>query len=248
MTPRPCTDGTLRHLSVDLDDVPGGDGGSSGYTLCSSPERRVHAEDTYAIGIAYDMGLRDDYIDIDELPACAECLRVAELLKDPRTASRLRLHLRPRRPDVATGYTGDQIRSVLRTDIATGASAGRRAAVHLLGFTSIPDQPGFGGLVGLLDLPWDMGDTVLMGQVTDWSAVVAFATTNDVPDRDRKLIALAASLHDEQPIDLATALGHGDDRAAFRRAIEAVMIAAGQGDRWELTERPPTERPRRARA
>ncbi|WP_317787270.1 hypothetical protein [Actinoplanes sichuanensis] len=233
---------------MDLDDVPGGDGGSSGYTLCSSPERRVHAEDTYAIGIAYDMGLRDDYIDIDELPACAECLRVAELLKDPRTASRLRLHLRPRRPDVATGYTGDQIRSVLRTDIATGASAGRRAAVHLLGFTSIPDQPGFGGLVGLLDLPWDMGDTVLMGQVTDWSAVVAFATTNDVPDRDRKLIALAASLHDEQPIDLATALGHGDDRAAFRRAIEAVMIAAGQGDRWELTERPPTERPRRARA
>ncbi|MEU4164597.1 hypothetical protein [Actinoplanes sp. NPDC026670] len=234
MTPQPCTDGTLRHLSVDLDDVPGGDGGSSGYTLCSSPERRVHAEDTYAIGIAYDMGLRDDYLDIDRLPACAECLRVAELLKDPETASQLRLHLRPRRPEFATGYTGDQIRSVLRIDIATGASAGRRAAVHLLSFTSVPDQPGFGELVGLMDLPWDMGDTVRMGQVTDWSAVVAFAAANDVPDRDRRLVALAASLHDEQPVDLGSALGYGNDREAFRRAIEAVMIAAGQGDRWEI--------------
>jgi len=236
MTPRPCTDGTLRHLSVDLDDAPGGDGGETGYTLCSTPERPVWASDQFAISVAYDMYLSDTYVDIAALPPCAECLRVAELLADPDTAPPL--HRRPPRPDFASEFTGDEIRSILRTDIATGSSPGRAAAVHLLSFTTVPDQPGFGDLVRILDLVWDMGDTVRMGQVTDWTAVANFAATTDVPERDRQLIALAASLCGGPPVDLEAAVSFHSDPAAARRVIEAIAIATGHGNRWELTERP----------
>ncbi|PRY31917.1 hypothetical protein [Pseudosporangium ferrugineum] len=237
MTPRPCTDGTLRHLSVDLDDAPGGDGGMTGYTLCSSPERHIWGTDQWAIDVAYDMYLSDTCIDIASLPPCEECLRVAELLAGPGDPPPL--HVRPRRPDFATGFTGDEIRSLLRTDLATGASSGRHAAVHLLGFTAIPDQPGFGDLVRILDLVWDMGDTVRMGQVTDWAAVVAFAATADVPDRDRRLIAVAASLAGGPPVSLEAAVNLYADAPAARRVIEAVAIATGHGDRWDLIEKPP---------
>ncbi|MEO3771306.1 hypothetical protein [Micromonospora sp. B9E7] len=235
MTPRACTDGTLQHLSVDLDDAPGGDGGKTGLTLCSAPERPVWSSDQWAIDVAYEMHLSDTRVDIAALPPCAECLRVAELLADPDTAPPL--HRRATRPRFASGFTGDEIRAVLRTDTATGASLGRRAAVHLLTGTAVPDQPGFGDLVGILDLVWDMGDTVRMGQVTDWAAVVDFAADGDVPDRDRQMIAVAASLAGGPPVDLETAVSLVDDPAAARRVIEAVAIATGHGDRWELTER-----------
>ncbi|GGN84106.1 hypothetical protein GCM10010112_63100 [Actinoplanes lobatus] len=228
MTPRPCTDGTLRHLSVDLDDAPGGDGGLSGLTLCSAPERPVWAQDQWAVDIAYDLYLRDTCVDIATLPPCEKCLRVEALLADPDSAPPL--HRRPPRPDFASGFSGDAIRAILRTDIATGASLGRRAAVHLLSFTAIPDQPGFGDLVQVLDLVWDMGDTVRMGQVTDWARVVAFAATADVPDRDRRLIAVAASLDGGPPVDLEPAVTYLDDPPAARRLIEAIAIATGHGD------------------
>jgi hypothetical protein len=140
--------------------------------------------------------------------------------------------------DVASGFTGAEIRAVLRTDIATGASPGRRAAVHLLTFTAVPDQPGFGDLVEIQDLVWDMGDTVRMGQITDWAAVAGFAATADVPDRDRQVIAVAASLGGGPPVDLEAAVSFADDPAAARRVIEAIAIATGHGDRWEFTERP----------
>lgn len=236
MTPRPCTDGTLRHLSVDLDDAAGGDGGETGLTLCSAPERPVWGRDQWAIDIAYDMHLSDTCVDIAALPPCVECLRVATLLANPDTAPPL--HRRTPRPDFASGFTGDEIRGVLRIDIATGASLGLRAAVHLLTFTAVPDQPGFGDLVGIMDLVWDMGDTVRMGQVTDWSAVVGFAAAADVPDRDRQMIAVAASLAGGPPVGLEAAVSFVDDPAAARRVIEAIAIATGHGNRWELTERP----------
>lgn len=240
MTPLPCTDGTLRHLSVDLDvdDVPGGEG-MTGLTLCSAPERPVWGHDQWAIDRAYDMYLSDRSVDIAALPPCAECLRVAGLLTNPDTAPPL--HRRTPRPDFASGFTGDEIRGFLRIDIATGASLGLRAAVHLLTFTAVPDQPGFGDLVRILDLPWDMGDIVRMGHVTDWAAVVGFAAAADVPNRDRQLIALAASLAGGPPVDLEAAVGpvgFVDDPAAAQRVIEAFAIAAGHGNRWESTERP----------
>ncbi|WP_243710454.1 hypothetical protein [Micromonospora sp. KC213] len=181
------------------------------------------------------MHLTDTCVDIAALPPCVECLRLAELLADPDTAPPL--HRRTPRPDFARGFTGDEIRAILRTDIATGASLGRRAAVHLLTFTTVPDQPGFGDLVGILDLVWDMGDTVRMGQVSDWAAVVGFAAAADVPDRDRRMIAVAASLAGGPPVGLEAAVSFVDDPAAARRVIEAIAIATGHGDRWELTER-----------
>ncbi|MFI0793670.1 hypothetical protein ACH4OY_13405 [Micromonospora rubida] len=233
MTPRPCTDGTFQHLSVDLDDAASG---KTGLTLCSAPGRPVWGSDQWAINTAYDMHLSDTCVDIAALPQCVACLRVAELLAEPGTAPPL--HRRTPRPDFASGFTGAEIRGVLRTDIATGAPLGRRAAVHLLTFTAVPDQPGFGDLVGILDLVWDMGDTVRMGQVTDWAAVVGFAAAADVPDRDRQMIAVAASLAGGPPVGLEAAVSFVDDPAAARRVIEAIAIAAGHGDRWELTERP----------
>ncbi|MFJ6198251.1 hypothetical protein [Micromonospora sp. NPDC092111] len=221
---------------MDLDDAAGGDGGKTGLTLCSAPERPVWGSDQWAINIVYDMHLSDTCVDIAALPPCGECLRVAELLTDPGTAPSL--HRRTPRPDFASAFTGDEIRGVLRTDIATGASLGQRAAVHLLTFTAVPDQPGFGDHVAIVDLVWDMGDTVRMGQVTDWAAVVGFAAVAEVPDRDRQMIAVAASLAGGPPVGLEGAVRFVDDPAAARRVIEAIAIAMGHGDRWELTDRP----------
>jgi hypothetical protein len=227
MTPRSCTDGTSRHLSVDLDSVPGPDGGETGLTLCSTPERPVWGTDQSAIDVAYEMYLSDTHVNIAALPPCAQCLRIADLLADPETASTL--HRRPSRPDFASGFTGNEIRSVLRNDIVTGASPSRQAAVHLLTFTAVPDQPGFGDLVGIMDLPWDMGDTVRMGQVTDWAAVVSFAAAADVSDRDRQMIAVAARLADGSRVGSEAVAGLVDDPAATERVKEAIAIASGQG-------------------
>lgn len=235
MTPRPCTDGTFQHLSVDLALDRAGAHGYSGLTLCSAPERPVWGHDQWAIDLAYEEYRSDAYVDIAALPPCVECLRVAELLADPDTAPPL--HRRPPPPDFASGFTGDAIRIALRTDIATGALPGQRAAVHLLTFTALPDQPGFGDLVRILDLLWD-DEIVRMGQVTDWSAVVGFAATADVPDRDRRMIAVATSLAGGPPVDLGAAASFADDPAAARRVVEAVAIATGHGDRWKLTESP----------
>ncbi|WP_231500060.1 hypothetical protein [Saccharothrix sp. NRRL B-16314] len=185
--------------------------------------------------MAYEMYASDTYVDIAALPPCVECLRVAELLADPDTAPPL--HRRTPRPDFARGFTGDLIRTLLRVDVATGASLGWRAAVHLLTFTSVPDQPGFGDLVQIVDLVWD-NEIVRMGQLTGWTAVVGFAAAAEVPDRDRKMIAVAASLAGGPQVDLKAAVSFVDDPAAARRVIEAITIAMGHGDRWELTERP----------
>ncbi|MEU7589850.1 hypothetical protein AB0A95_26560 [Micromonospora sp. NPDC049230] len=236
MTPRTCTDGTIQHLSVDLDDAADGDGGQTGLTLCSTPQRPVWGSDQWAIDIAYEMHRSDSRVDVAALPPCGECVRVAELLADPDTVPPL--HRRTPRPEVASGFGGEEIRGVLRTDIATGASLGRRAAVHLLTFTAVPDQPGFGDLVRILDLPWDMGDIVRMGQVNDWAAVVDFAASADVSDRDRQLVAVAASLAGGPSVDLEAAVSFVDDPTAARRVIEAIAIATGHGDRWQLTESP----------
>ncbi|MBL6280356.1 hypothetical protein JMF97_29770 [Micromonospora fiedleri] len=228
MTPEPCTDGTFRHLSVDLHPVGGGDDGMTGYTLCSAPQRPVRGDDQAAIDVPYDAYRTDTHADIAALPPCGECLRVAALLADPETAPPL--HRSPR-PDLPSELTGDVIRRLLDTDIATGAPPGRRAAVHLLTFTAVPDQPGFADLVERLSLLWGADGTVEMGQVRDWEAVVRFAATADVPDRDRQMIALAASLAGGPPVDLEAAASFVDDPAAARRVIEAITIASGRGDR-----------------
>ncbi|MFE2758160.1 hypothetical protein ACFXGA_39800 [Actinosynnema sp. NPDC059335] len=71
--------------------------------------------------------------------------------------------------------------------------------------------------------------------------MVGFAAAADVPDRDRHMIALAASLGGGPPVDLnaaVSAVDFVDDPAAARRVIEAFAIATGHGDRWELVERP----------
>lgn len=230
MTPEPCTtrDGTFRHLSVDLTAAAGGEDGRTGYTLCSTPERPVHGADQSNISCAFDEWRTDMWVNIAELPPCAECLRVAELLADPDTAPPLHRSPRLVYPSVPIG---DSIRGLLELDIATGAPPGRRAAVHLLTFTAIPDQPGFTDLVESMDLVWDMGDTVRMGQVRNWAAVVDFAATADVPDRDRQMIAVAASLAGGSPVSLEAAVRFVDDPAAARRVNEAIVIATGHRDR-----------------
>lgn len=86
MTPEPCTDrdGTRRHLSVDLYDDPGGDGGRIGLTLCSTRSNPVGASDQDAVDIAYDMHLSDMYVTVAELPPCEECQRAAEKLAEAK--------------------------------------------------------------------------------------------------------------------------------------------------------------------
>ncbi|RIV31332.1 hypothetical protein D2L64_25800 [Micromonospora radicis] len=235
MTPEPCTDGTFRHLSVDLHPLGGGDDGMTGYTLCSAPERPVRGDDQSAIEFPYDLYRTDTCVDIAALPPCVECLRVAGLLADPDTAPPL--HRSPRL-DFPAELTGDAIRGLLATDIATGASLGRRAAVHLLTFTAVPDQPGFADFVERISLVWGADGTVETGQVRDWAVLAGFAADADVPDRDRQMIAVAASLAGGPPVGLDAVVSFVDDPAAARRVIEAIAIASGHGDRWEFTEKP----------
>jgi hypothetical protein len=82
MTPQICTDlgGMLRHLSVDLHDDPGEDGGRIGLTLCSTLGRIVSASDQQAMDVGYDMFLSDVSVDVATLPPCDECERVAGTL------------------------------------------------------------------------------------------------------------------------------------------------------------------------
>ena len=79
MTPQLCTDlaGRRRHLSVDLYDDPGEDGGRIGLTLCSTPGHIVSASDQQAIDVGYDMFLSDVRVEVATLPPCNECERVA---------------------------------------------------------------------------------------------------------------------------------------------------------------------------
>jgi hypothetical protein len=144
-------------------------------------------------------------------------------------------------------FTGDQLRIMFRTDVATGAPVTRRAAVHLLTFTELPDRPGFGELVEILDLEWDQGDIVRMGQVSDWPALLDFAATAGVSDSDRRMVTLAVSLASGQPVDLAANVAVGGPAHA-RRVIEAIAIATGYGDRWAVTEKPDERPVRRAHA
>ncbi|MER5457172.1 hypothetical protein ABT008_20520 [Micromonospora sp. NPDC002389] len=204
----------------------------SGYTLCSTPERPVAGADQEAMDTQYDEFRTDTWVDISALPPCEECLRVAELLADPDMAPSLH---RSRHFDSKS--TGQGIRDLLHTDIVTGATRDRQAAVHLLTFTTVPDQPGFGDLVEEIDLVWGEAGIVSMGQVRDWGAVVDFAAAADVPDRDRQMIGVAAGLAGGPPVGLEAAVNLVKDPEATQRVIEAIVIAAGHGDRWELTEK-----------
>ena len=80
MTPEPCTDrdGARRHLSVDLQDDPSGDGGRIGLTLCSTRAVPVGAKDQSAVDVAYDLHLSDVHVTVADLPSCEECRRAAE--------------------------------------------------------------------------------------------------------------------------------------------------------------------------
>lgn len=136
-----------------------------------------------------------------------------------------------------SGFSGDQLRRLLGTDIATGAPATRRAAVYLLTFTELPDRPGFGELVEVLELEWDHGDIVAMGQVSDWAALLAFAAAAGLSDSDQRLVALAGSLASGQPVDLAANVAVSGHEHA-RRVIEAIAIATGHSDMYAVTPKP----------
>jgi hypothetical protein len=147
----------------------------------------------------------------------------------------------------SSGLNGDRLRGLLHTDIATGAPVTRRAAVHLLTFTELPDRPGFGELVAILDLEWDQGDIVRMGQVSDWAALLDFAATAGLSDDDQRLVTLAVSLASGQPVDLAANVAVSGPTHA-RRVIEAIAIATGHSDMWAVTEKPDEKPVRRTHA
>ncbi|HCT80721.1 MAG TPA: hypothetical protein DGG94_03075 [Micromonosporaceae bacterium] len=132
-------------------------------------------------------------------------------------------------------------------DIVTGATATRRAAVHLLTYTELPDRPGFAELVEIMDLEWDHGDIVRMGQVSDWAALLDFAATAGLSDSEQRMIALAVSLASGQPVDLAANIAVSGPAHA-RRVIEAIAIATGYSDMYAVTEKPDEKPVRRAHA
>lgn len=127
----------------------------------------------------------------------------------------------------------------LRTLIYAGAWIDRpdtkKAAVHLLNFTKLPDQPGFAELVEILQIPeYDDGHDIQVVVIRDWAGVFALPAVAQLSDDDRRLLALAESLIGGQPVDLAANVavsGHGH----ALRIMEAMVIATGYHMKYEVT-------------
>ncbi|MET8277412.1 hypothetical protein [Micromonospora sp. NPDC005174] len=136
-------------------------------------------------------------------------------------------------------FSPDSLRTLIRAGAWIGGPDTRKAAVHLLTSTKLPDQPGFADLVDVVQIPeYDDGHDIQVAVIRDWPALLALPAVEHLSDDDRRLLALAGSLATGQPVDLATnAAVEGHEHAA--KVAEAMVIAAGYHMKYEVnaTER-----------
>ncbi|MET8526304.1 hypothetical protein [Micromonospora sp. NPDC005172] len=136
-------------------------------------------------------------------------------------------------------FSPDSLRTLIRAGAWIGGPDTRKAAVHLLTSTKLPDQPGFADLVDVVQIPeYDDGHDIQVAVIRDWPALLALPAVEHLSDDDRRLLALAGSLATGQPVDLATnAAVKGHEHAA--KVAEAMVIAAGYHMKYEVkaTER-----------
>lgn len=107
------------------------------------------------------------------------------------------------------------------------------AAVHLLTFTDLPGRPSFTDLVEIEDT--EDTDGPVAAFVRDWKAL---PDTRGLGSGSQRLLALAASLATRDPVDLSANVCVGG-HAHARRVIEAIAIATGYGEMYEI--RPTTK-------
>jgi hypothetical protein len=135
-----------------------------------------------------------------------------------------------------TQYNREQMNDLL----AAGAQQIDRwpvyAAIHLLTFTDLPGRPHFTDLVDIEDTE-DTEDTdgPVAAFVRDWKAL---PDTRGLGSGSQRLLALAASLATGDPVDLSANVCVGG-HAHARRVIEAIAIATGYGEMYEV--RPTTK-------
>jgi hypothetical protein len=136
-------------------------------------------------------------------------------------------------------FSPDDLRTLIRAGAWIDCADTKKAAVHLLTFTELPEQPGFAELVEVVQIPeYDDGQDIQVAVIRDWPALLALPAVAQLSDDDRRLLALAGSLISGQPVDLATNVavsGHGH----AVRIMEAMVIATGYHMKYNIT---PTER------
>ncbi|MET8365785.1 hypothetical protein AB0J68_09140 [Micromonospora sp. NPDC049580] len=136
-------------------------------------------------------------------------------------------------------FSPDALRTLIRAGAWIDRPDTKKAAVHLLTFTKLPEQPGFAELVEVVQIPeYDDGHDIQVAVIRDWPALLALPAVEQLSDDDQRLVALAGSLATGQPVDLAAnAAVKGHEHAA--KVAEAMVIAAGYHLKYTVN---PTER------
>lgn len=134
-----------------------------------------------------------------------------------------------------SAFSPDGLRTLIRAGAWIDRPDTRKAGVHLLTLTRLPDQPGFADLVELVEIPeYDDGQDIQVAVIRDWPAVFALPAVADLSDDDRRLLALAESLICGQPVDLAATVAVGGHDHALR-IMEAMVIATGYHMKYHVT-------------
>ena len=133
------------------------------------------------------------------------------------------------------GYSPDELIDLLTAGATVGPTL--QAAVHLLTFTPFPHQHDAVSLLEF-DNDEDPDAPATAAYVKDWRQVSSLAFARRWGSGAEDLVALAVSLATGDPVDLRAAVPSGG-YAHARRVIEAMAIATGQGEHYEIT---PTEK------
>jgi len=135
-------------------------------------------------------------------------------------------------PLMPTTYSADEMSEMLVAGAAAIDRTNVSAAVHLLTFTSLPHRPAFAELVDVEDVAG--GDGPGLAAFVRWKELPGSKAADRLGGADQRLLALAVSLATGEPVDLAANLSVGG-HAYARRVIEAVAIATGYGEHYEIT-------------
>ncbi|WP_047891181.1 hypothetical protein [Micromonospora sp. RV43] len=133
-----------------------------------------------------------------------------------------------------TAYTPDQLTELLVAGATCTDRNNISAAVHLITFTSLPHRARFGELLDVDDVDGPDGLRTTAAFVRDWKTLPDSPAADRLASGDQRLIALAVSLATGEPVDLrdnASVGGH----AYARRVIEAIAIATGYAEHYEIT-------------
>lgn len=129
-------------------------------------------------------------------------------------------------------HTPDQLIELLTAGAQLDGRPTMQAAVHLLTFTPFPHQADVATLLEF-DNDADPDAPVTAAFVTDWRTVESIAVARQWGTGAQRLVALAVSLATGESVDLRDTVPVGG-HAHARRVIEAMAIATGYGQHYEI--------------